>query len=122
MQTCARLLDQDGIKCGERAGMNIKMFAACLPHEGAYDKFYTELGGTRLHTNCNVDDGKTICFAEHRKLSKDGHWQTTLGVDFTKYKSCVKNGKGECVHRSTWSEYVYDLIKQDLEECPKYLI
>ena len=112
---CAEMFDRDGIKCGESAGMNIKVFAACLPNEKATDKFYMNLKGTRLHENKDTQLRKTICFAEHRKLHTKGcsNEQYTLGVDFTQYRECIKDERGECKHLLTWTEYVHNLIGQN---------
>ena len=115
VKTCARLLDQDGIKCGhsaKRQRVYIKVFAACLPSEAAYDKYYTQCGGVQLHSHSS-GRSKTIKFAEHQRLpyqSSDAI-QTTLGVDFTKSDTSV------C---ATWPEYVQRLIAR--KSSRKYLV
>ena len=117
VEECARLMDKDGIKCGhiaKRQGVYIKVFAACLPNEPAYDKYYTHCEG--VMSISHTDRSKTIKFAEHRLLQYQSstNSQTTLGVDFTKSDPsvCLLNRKGECTHCATWSEYVQRLIKQ----------
>ena len=119
MEKCADLLDRDGIKCGHEAKRDqiyLKVFASCLPSEQAYDKFYTECSGVKLHPH------RTIAFAEHRKLtykSEDGS-QTTLGVDFTQTDRCILDGDGKCIYQPTWAKLVQQLTKED---CSKnYLI
>lgn len=108
---CARLLDMDDIKCihaAERHHIYIKVFAACLPDEPAYDKFYTECNGVKLQLHkdhCN----KTIKFAEHRKLHHGTCSQTTLGVDFTHNNMCVVGKDGVC-HPYTWTKHVQNLL------------
>ena len=116
VEECARLLDRDGIKCGHSAkyqGVYIKVFAACLPNEPAYDKYYTQCKGVKLHSH-RTDRSKTIKFAEHRRLryKSSAASQTTLGVDFTKSDSsvCLLDREGRCTHRATWPEYVQRLI------------
>ena len=121
MEECAKLLDRDGIKCGHEATKNqifLKVFASCLPSELAYDKFYTECSGVKLHPN---DGRRTIAFAEHRKLmykSEKGS-QTTLGVDFTRTDWCLLDKHGKC-HRPTWAKLMQLLTKEDYSK--KYLI
>ena len=115
---CARLLDQEGITCCHAAKEHqvyIKVFAACLPGESAYDKFYTECKGVRLHSNS--DHSKTVKFAEHRKLyrknQRNVYSQTTLGVDFTQENLCILDEDGTCLHCSTWTEHVQTLLRQN---------
>ena len=108
---CARLLDNDDIKCFHAAKENkvyIKVFAACLPDEKAYDRFYTKCKGVKLY------DSKKIVFAKHRKLylkDKDKKSQTTFGVDFTRNDGCVVDHNGKC-HCHTWTKNVKSLLKQ----------
>ena len=65
----------------------------------------------KVHPNYDITLlTEKLRFTEHCKLSKGGNSQTTLGVDFRRYESCVKDVNGECCHRSTWIEYVRDLI------------
>lgn len=114
---CARLLDRDGVKCSHDAKdsqMYIKVFAACLPSEAAYDMFYTQCKGVKLQSYF-ADYSKTIEFAEHRRLHKGSDYsQTTLGVDFTENDSmCILNKDGKCTRYATWTEYLERLIKQD---------
>ena len=118
VKECARLLDQDGIKCGHvagRQGVYIKVFAACLPNEPAYDKYYTQCKGVKLHSH-RTDRSKTIKFAEHQCLhyKSSAASQTTLGVDFTKSDTsvCLLDRAGRCTHYATWPEYVQRLIKR----------
>jgi hypothetical protein len=120
VEECARLLDEDGIKCGhaaERQSVYIKVFAACLPNEGAYDKYYTQCQGVKLHSH-PTDRSKTVKFAEHRCLhyKSSDESQTTLGVDFTKIDPsvCILNREGKCTHyhNATWTQYVQRLIAQ----------
>ena len=112
---CARLLDTDGIRCNhmvERKKVYIKVFAACLPNEQAYDKFYSQCKGVKLHSHS--DYSKTIKFAEHRRLydkNKD-KTQTTLGVDFTQKDICILDGDGMCIHYTSWTEHVQRLLEQ----------
>ena len=113
---CARLLDRDGIRCGhaaKRQKVYIKVFAACLPNESAYDKFYTQCKGVKLHSQ--EDYSKTITFAEHRRLhDKDSkHSQTTLGVDFTKDDMCIVDEDGKCVSCTTWTKHVEHLLEEN---------
>lgn len=117
---CARLLDNDGISCGHIAKherIYIKVFAACLPNESAYDKFYTHCQGVKLQSQ--RDHSKSIMFAEHRKLRiqhKDREYsQTTLAVDFTADGECIKDMEGEYCCRSNWpwSTQVQCLIEED---------
>lgn len=122
VEECAKLLDRDGIKCGHDAKQSqifLKVFASCLPSEQAYDKFYTECSGVKLHPNGAC---RTIAFAEHRKLtykSEEGS-QTTLGVDFTQTDRCILDEDGKCIHRPTWAKLVQLLTEED---CSKnYLI
>ena len=104
---CARLLDEDDIKCGHgarRKQVYIKVFAACLPDESAHDKFYTKCKGVKLHAH--EDHSKSIKFAEHRKLHlespKDNAYsQTMLGADFTQNNSCILGESEKCLHHST---------------------
>ena len=117
---CARLLDRDGIKCGhdaKRQNVYIRVFASCLPNEQAWDKFYTECRGVKLHPN---GARRTIAFAEHRKLEcePEKYHQTTLGVDFTRTNGCLGDDSKNC--HSTWTTLVQRLCD---EECSKnYLI
>ena len=120
VEECARLLDKDGIKCCHIAKdqrIYIKVFAACLPSETAYDKYYTHCEGVKLHS-------KTIKFAEHRRLRYKSSTasQTTLGVDFTKSDSsvCLLGTNGKCTHYATWPEYVQRLITR--ESSDDYLV
>lgn len=126
VEMCAKLLDRDGIECGhaaEREGVYIKVFAACLPNEAAYDKYYTQCKGVKLHSH-RTDRSKTIKFAEHRKIhgQSSADSQTTLGVDFTENDSsmCLLNGEGQCTHYATWTEYVQRLIAKKCSH--KYLV
>ena len=118
VEDCARLLDRDGVMCGheaERQKIYIKVFAACLPNETAYDKFYTQRKGVKLQSYF-ADLSKTIEFAEHRRLYKGCDYsQTTLGVDFTESDSsmCILDRDGKCTHYTTWTKYVQRLTKQD---------
>ena len=119
VEDCAKLLDEDGIKCGHSAkyqGVYIKVFAACLLNEPAYDKYYTQCKGVKLHSH-RTDRSKTIKFAEHRCLHYKSSTasQTTLGVDFTKSDTsvCLLDTNGKCTHRATWPEYVQRLIAQE---------
>lgn len=112
---CARLLDEDDIKCGHAAqkqGMFIKVFAACLPDESAHDKFYTyNYKGVTMHS---VGGVKTIAFAEHCELQHEGEAcsQTTLGVDFTHTEGCILSEDGNCVHCPTWSKHIRRMLKE----------
>ena len=121
---CARLLDKHGIKCGhgaKRKRVYIKVFAACLPGEPAYDKFYTKCKGVKLHKH--DDHSKSIAFAEHQELqwkSPSKGSQTTLGVDFTRDDLCVLNQRGRCSCHSTWSKHVRRLLRQNSSD--RYLI
>ena len=115
---CARLLDRDSIKCGnnaKRQKVYIKVFAACLPNEQAYDKFYTQYKGVKLHSYS--DYSKTIRFAKYRTLhDKDYKYsQTTLGVDFTNDDMCILDGDGKCARCTftTWTEHVEHLLEQN---------
>ena len=124
VEECAKLLDRDGIKCGHEARRQkvyLKVFAACLPNKKAWDKFYTECRGVKLHSN---GDRRTIAFAEHRKLtyrSDDYQYsQTTLGVDFTQSDKCILDEEGKCVYCPTWTKLVQELTEED---CSKnYLV
>ena len=124
VEECARLMDEDGIKCNHSAkyqGVYIKVFAACLPNEPAYDKYYTHCKGVKSH---RTDRSKTVKFAEHRHLhyqSSDAI-QTTLGVDFTTNDTsvCLLDRAGRCTHYATWPEYVQRLIKR--KSSRKYLV
>ena len=122
---CAKLLDRDGIKCSHEAECQkvyIKVFASCLPNEPAYDKYYTQCKGVKLHSH--TDYSKTIEFAEHRRLhyKSSACFQTTFGVDFTRNDSsmCLLDGGGKCTHYETWTEYVQHLIV--LKCSHKYLV
>ena len=128
---CAQLLDEDGIKCGhtaEHRNMYIKVFAACLPNETAYDKYYTQCKGVKLRSHpigySKTINSKTVIFAEHRKIHRKSSpdSQTTLGVDFTKNDSsmCLLDGGGKCTHYETWTEYVQRLVT--LKCSHKYLV
>ena len=126
VEECARLLDEGGIECGhdcKRERIYIKVFATCLPSEQAWDKFYTECRGMKLHSV--GDHGlRTIAFAEHRKLTctygSQDYCQTTLGVDFTRSNRCVVDEVGNCVYHPTWTVLVQQLCE---EECTKnYLV
>ena len=126
VEDCARLLDQDGIKCCHDAKdqkIYIKVFAACLPNEPAYDKYYTQCKGVKLHSH-RTDPSKTIKFAEHRRLhyQSSEEIQTTLGVDFTKSDSsmCLLGTNGNCTHHITWPKYVQCLIQR--KSSRKYLV
>lgn len=120
---CAQLLDQDGITCGYRAkqhNMIIKVFAACLPKEKGYDRYYTECGGAKLYT-LKGEERKIICFAQHHWL---GH-QHTLGVDFTEaeHTFCMEDRAGlpeaiDC--KPNWTDRVNKLIKE--KSSKKYLV
>lgn len=119
---CAQILDRNGIKCGldaQRQQIMIKVFAACLPNEEAWDKFYTECGGVKY--KCGP---KSIVFAEHRNLEhKSGEGsQTTLGVDFTRTDQCIPGEDGKCrlPHKYTWTQLVQYLMENDSSEI--YLI
>ena len=120
---CARLLDEDDIKCGHAAKehrMLIKVFAACLPEESAHDKFYTyQYKGVKMYSKGGV---RTIAFAEHCKLQHEGetYSQTTLGVDFTRTDGCVLDEAGNCVHCPTWSKHVQSVLEDSSSN--KYLI
>ena len=108
---CARLLDRDGIKCGHAAKQRqvyIKVFAACLPNEEAWDKFYTECKGVKLHSK---DDSKSIAFSEHLRLMYKSNEcsQTTLGVDFTQTNKCILDEHETCIHCPTWTKVVQQL-------------
>ena len=126
VEECARLMDEDGIKCGHDAKdqrIYIKVFAACLPSEPAYDKYYTHCKGMKLHSH-RTDRSKTIKFAEHRRLRYESSAasQTTLGVDFTTNDTsvCLLDREGKCIHYATWPEYVQRLIAQ--KSSSKYLV
>ena len=122
---CARLLDEDDIKCShdaKREQVYIKVFASCLPDELAYDKFYSKHKGVKLHRH-NYQS-KSIQFAEHRVL----HWtslsrrkrysQTTFGVDFThdNHEVCISGGDGKCTRHSTLTNYVQNLLQSHHSE------
>ena len=112
VKECADLLDKDDIKCGhdaKRHGIFIKVFAACLPNESAYDKFYVRCEGIKM---CTYNELKTITFAKHRRLHFEGLSQTTLGVDFTRNNTCISNDKGGCSCYTTWPKYVADLLEE----------
>ena len=118
---CARLLDRDGIKCGHAARYQqifIKVFAVCLPNEEAWDKFYTECTGVRLHP---TGDHTSIVFAEHRRLmySSEECSQTTLGVDFTQTDECILDEHGTCIHRHTWKTVMQQLSE---DKCSKHYL
>ena len=115
---CARLLDRDGIKCGHDAKLSqiyIKIFAACLPNEEAYDKFYTECKGVKLQPN---GASRTVVFAEHRSLEDKSRtsYQTTLGVDFTQTNECIKQEDGNCIHCRTSMTLYWTKLVQRLTE------
>lgn len=116
---CARLLDRDGISCShavKRERIYIKVFAACLPNESAYDKFRTKCKGVKAQKG----RPKTVMFAAHWKLIHEecDHSQTTLGVDFTADNGCIG---GKYCHRSTWSAKVQSLVAADYQSKPMYI-
>lgn len=120
VKECARLLDRDGITCGSVAkqrGIVIKVFAACLPNETAYDKFFIQYKGSTLK-KIPGSSSRIISFAEHQRLGKqEGKCHDTLGVDFTHQYTCFANDEGECYTHdptevSTWTERVEQLIQQ----------
>ena len=124
VEECARILDRDGITCAldaQHQQILIKVFAACLSNEKAWDKFYTECKGVKFHSK---RDPKSIVFAEHRKLEhKSGEGsQTTIGMDFTRTDWCILGEDGRCSvrHKYTWTQLVQCLTEADCSE--SYLI
>ena len=111
---CARLLDEDDIKCGhdaKRKQVYIKVFTACLLDEQAHNTLYTKCNGVKFD-----DHSKSIMFAEHRKLHPSLE-QTTLGVDFTRDNLCTLDRRRRCIHRSSWTEDVQCLLRQNSSDC-----
>ena len=113
MLNCAFLFDREEIKCGVKDGMNIKVFAACLHTERARDNVYMNSKGARF-----LFLDRKIGFAQHRELCRfEGAevLQTTLGVDFTRFESCVEkyNDDHKCVHKYSWGDYVGQFLSRD---------
>ena len=124
VKDCAQLLDRDGLMCAhdtKREKVYIKVFAACLPNEQAWDKFYTDCRGIKLHSK---GPHRTIVFAEHRKLEhKSGKGsQTTLGVDFTQtgQRQCITGENEKCHGLISWTELVQHL--SEVKSTKNYLI
>ena len=119
---CARLLDKDELKCSHAAKdsqIYIKVFAACLPSQKAYDTWYTKQKGVKYHGDTH---SKIIKFAEHRKLGHGINTQTTLAVDFTHDNNmCILSGDQKCWCRClNWTKYVQNLCNK--HRSVKYLI